>query len=199
MATIQAVKRAGTGKGVARKLRVEGRLPAVVYGSGQPNLNLSLEKKEIMTLVAAMGSDLRTSPQTLVVDGKTKIAVLVRDMQRNPVTGWPEHLDFLRFDPTKKVEVHVPTHVLDEVESPGVKMGGLLQHVTRELVVHCLAGEIPHSLDVSVAGMEIGQSIHLRDLKLPKGVEVMGDPSLTIVTIVGKQAEESEGGEEASA
>lgn len=197
MATIQATSRAGTGKGVARKLRMQGRLPGVVYGAGQPNLNLTFEKKEIMAIVAAMGSDLKTTPQTLEVDGTTKIAVLMRDLQRNPVTGWPEHLDFLRFDPNKRIEVRVPTHIIGEAEAPGVKMGGLLQHVTRDLLVHCLAGNIPHAFDVSVVGLTIGHSIHLSDLKLPAGVEVVGEPSMTIVTIVGKQAEETEGEESA--
>lgn len=187
MATIQAQNRAGTGKGVARKMRVEGNIPGVVYGGGHPNLSLSLQRKELMAIVASVGSDLKTTPQTLVVDGKTKITVLVRDMQRNPVSGLPEHIDFLRFDATKRIEVRVPIHLHGEAESPGVKMGGMLQHVTRELEVHCLAGNIPHAIDVSVAGLTIGHSIHLNDIKLPAGVEVMGEPGMTIVTIVGNQ------------
>ncbi|MBF0178060.1 MAG: 50S ribosomal protein L25/general stress protein Ctc [Magnetococcales bacterium] len=190
MAQIKAFARSGTGKGVARKLRREGLVPAVVYGAGQENLNISLERKEWNMLMEAEGRALRTHPQHLVLDDGKRVTVLVRSSQRHPVTSVTEHVDFLRFDPMRRIDIMVPVVVKGETESPGVKRGGMVQAIRRELHVQCRADHIPEWIEISVAGLEIGESVHIQDIKLPDGVEVHAEDNFTVAAVVGVQAEE---------
>jgi len=192
MATIMAQSRSGTGKGVARKLRREGRIPAVLYGAGRPNRNLSLHVREWMALVETERTSLRTARQNLVIDRTGRVAVLMRGFQVHPVTGNPIHVDFLRFDPNKMIDVSVPVRLLEEEESPGLKEGGVLQFARRELEVHCRAGDIPNVINLSVADLKIGDAIHIQDVSLPQGVEVLSDTNFTVVAVVGIKAEEVE-------
>ena len=144
-----------------------------------------------------MGSGLKTDRQEMEIEGKGMVPVLLRDAQFHPVHGRVLHADFLRFDAERRVEISVPVVVKDEDKSPGLKRGGILQLVRHNLTVHCKAGAIPHAIEISVDGMEIGDSVHVRDLNLSVGVEAAGDPNATIVAVVGVQAEEvTEGGEE---
>ncbi|MBF0369277.1 MAG: 50S ribosomal protein L25/general stress protein Ctc [Magnetococcales bacterium] len=196
MALIQALSREGLGKEKARHLRKEGRLPAVLYGGDRDNRNLSLELKEWRSVLISEGTNLRTQRQNLVIDGKGRAAVLLRDMQVHPLTGNPIHVDFLRFDPNMQIEVNVPVILEGEEECPGVKIGGMVQQVRRELEVSCRAGDIPDEIRLSLVGMEIGDSIHIEDVELPKGVEVHTDVNFTIVAVVGVKAEEVEETEE---
>ncbi|MBF0285380.1 MAG: 50S ribosomal protein L25/general stress protein Ctc [Magnetococcales bacterium] len=196
MASIQARPRTGTGKGVARALRKEGRIPAVLYGAGKENENLTLPLKEFTLLMAAQGAGLKTDRQEMEIEGQGVVLVLLRDVQFHPVTGKALHADFLRFDADRRVEISVPVVVRNEDKAPGLKRGGILSMVRHQLVVHCKAGVIPHHIEISVEGMDIGDSVHVKELKLPAGVEVAGDQNATIIALVGVQAEEvGEGGE----
>ena len=192
MSNINALSRDGIGKGVARKLRREGRIPANLYGAGRPNLNLSLDGREWMDLVEKNGTTLRTNRQALLVDSQQREVVLLRGFQVHPVTGNPVHVEFMRFDPKQKVEIMVPVVIEGEEKSPGVKEGGMLQTVRHELEVHCLAGDIPNQITISVAHLEIGDVIHIEDIELPPGVEVHTDVNFTIATVVGIKAEQAE-------
>ncbi|MBF0185738.1 MAG: 50S ribosomal protein L25/general stress protein Ctc [Magnetococcales bacterium] len=189
MAVINAKTRYGTGKGVARKLRREGRLPAVLYGAGQPNVNLSLQAKEWEDLLTREKSGLRTHPQELVLDGGSRTMVMMRGYQVHPLSGNAEHVDFVRFDPNQEIEIAIPVHLVGEEKCPGVKAGGVLQVIQRELEIACLAGNVPDFIEVSVASLDIGHSIHIQDVKLPEGVEVRGEEDMTIVTVVAVRAE----------
>jgi large subunit ribosomal protein L25 len=191
MATIKAESREGTGKGVARKMRREGRIPSVLYGGGRDNINLSLNSKEWMDTVEKNGSSLRTQRQTLVID-KAKQMVLLRGFQIHPVSGDPVHVDFMRFNPKQKVEIEVPVNIVGEEECPGIKAGGMLQQVRRELEVQCLAGDIPEGFEISIATMEIGDSVHIEDIEMPEGVVVNTDVNFTILNIQAPVLEEVE-------
>ncbi|MBF0358534.1 MAG: 50S ribosomal protein L25/general stress protein Ctc [Magnetococcales bacterium] len=190
MAIIQAEKREGTGKGVARSMRREGRLPAVLYGGGRDNVNLSVSSKEWMEIVEKNGSSLRTQRQTLVIDKKAQQMVLLRGFQVHPVTGNPVHVDFMRFNPKQKVEVEVPVIIIGEEECPGVKEGGMVEQIRRVLEVQCLAGDIPESFEISIASMEIGDTVHIEDIEMPEGVVVNTDANFTIVNISAPTVEE---------
>ncbi|MEO5340662.1 MAG: 50S ribosomal protein L25/general stress protein Ctc [Magnetococcus sp. MYC-9] len=196
MAVINAKTRYGAGKGVARKLRREGRVPAVLYGGGQPNINLSLDAREWDELVAKEGSGLRTHRQEMLIDNSARSLVLMRGFQLHPLSGNALHVDFTRFDPNQKVDVSVPIHVTDEERCPGVKAGGVLQVVHRELMVSCLAGNVPDFIEVSVSSVEIGHSLHLQDVTLPEGVEVHGETDMTILTVVAVRSEAVDAGAE---
>ncbi|MBF0444951.1 MAG: 50S ribosomal protein L25/general stress protein Ctc [Magnetococcales bacterium] len=191
MATINAEKREGTGKGVARLMRREGNIPAVLYGGGKDNVNLGLNAKEWMEIVEKNGSSLRTQRQTLVI-GSAKQMVLLRGFQTHPVSGDPVHVDFMRFNPKQKVEIEVPVVLLGEDVCPGVKEGGMVELIRRALEVQCLAGDIPESFEISIAAMEIGDTIHIEDIEMPEGVVVNTEVNFTIVNISAPVIEEVE-------
>lgn len=201
MANIVAERRDGTGKGVARQLRREGRIPAVLYGKGMPALSISLELQAWRRILETEASTIRTQPQQFTLVGGSRQLVLLRDMQVHPVTGIPQHVDLMRFDPEREIEIEVPVHLLDEDQCPGVKRGGMMQQIRHELEVKCKAGDIPESIDISVAELDIGDAIHLSDVKLPEGVEVHSDADFTIATVVGVKDEsvESEDADESAA
>lgn len=188
MANITAELRDGTGKGVARKLRVNGQFPGVIYGAGQPNQNIVLMQKEMVRVLQAEGDHLHVGRHELQLGGRKEV-VLVRDVQFHPVNGLPLHIDFLRYDPNKEVEVDVPVHVVGEGASAGIKRGGMAQLAVHSLPVRCKASAIPEVIEVSVAALDIGDAVHLKDLTLPAGVEVATEENFTVVAIVGVKAE----------
>ncbi|MBF0181007.1 MAG: 50S ribosomal protein L25/general stress protein Ctc [Magnetococcales bacterium] len=196
MATIQAQSRAGLGTGNARQLRRSARLPAILYGGTGENSTLSLDLKEWLKLLETEGSALRTHRQELLIDGDQKVAVLMRDYQIHPVSGLPLHVDFMRFDPSRVIHVNVPVHVVDEAKSPGIKLGGILELIRKDLEVQGRADLIPDAIEVSVANLDIGDSIHMQDIQLPDGVEIPADENFTILTVVGVHGEAAEGGVE---
>lgn len=189
MAIINAASRDGAGKGVARKLRREGRVPAVLYGGGVANVNLSLDAKEWSMLLLKEQSALRTNRQNMIIDGHRRAPVLMRGLQTHPLTGNVTHVDFTRFDPNQQIEINVPVHISGEEECPGIKEGGVMQIVRRELEVNCLAKNVPNSIEVSIAELSIGDSIHIDDIALPEGAEVRRDVNFTVVAIVAVKAE----------
>lgn len=190
MAVIRSRTRDGVGKGVARQLRRDGRIPGVLYGAGGKNFNLSLDTNFWVKLLETDGHNLRTRPSTLVVDGEDRpSAVLLRDMQVDPVTDTPLHIDLLRFDPERELDIEIPVVVTGEEESPGVKIGGVVNLVRHNLEVHCKAKNIPEEIVISVATFNIGDVLHINDITLPDGVEVISDVNFTIATIIGAQAE----------
>ncbi|MBF0622759.1 MAG: 50S ribosomal protein L25/general stress protein Ctc [Magnetococcales bacterium] len=190
MATIDAISRDGTGKGVARRLRAAGKIPGVLYGGSRKNLNFAIEVTEWAKLMDRVGGNLRIKPQKLIVDGEDrKAAVLLRDMQVHPVSGNVMHIDLLRFDAEKELDIEVPIVVSGEDKCPGLKRGGIIQLVRHELEVHCKAKDIPESINVSVAGFDIGDVLHIEDVELPSGVEVITDINFTLVSVVGVKGE----------
>ncbi|OSM04254.1 50S ribosomal protein L25/general stress protein Ctc [Magnetofaba australis] len=190
MATFEAQLRTGTGKGVARKMRVTGEIPGVVYGAGQENKNLILNRKDFTMTLIGEGENLLTHIHDLVIDGASE-KVLVRGLQKHPVTDAWEHVDFLRFNATKRIFVKVPVHIVDEEGAPGLKRGGIVQTVRHELEVQCPAGSIPESIDVSVGALDIGESVHINDITLPEGVKVFTTANFTIAAMVGVKGEEA--------
>jgi len=193
--------RDATGKGVARKLRAAGRIPAVVYGRGTESRAISVDPKALVQLLQKGGAGMNTLIE-LSVDGTAK-TVLVKELQRDPVRGRPLHTDFYLVDLDQKVEVSVPIHLIGRPE--GVELGGILDHPLREIELECLPRAIPESIDVDVSALDVGDSIHVRDLELPEGVSVQSDVNLAVASVVAPVAveepvaEEVEEGEEAVA
>ncbi len=193
--------RDATGKGAARKLRAAGRIPAVVYGRGTESRAISVDPKALVQLLQKGGAGMNTLIE-LSVDGTAK-TVLVKELQRDPVRGRPLHTDFYLVDLDQKVEVSVPIRLTGR--APGVELGGILDHPLREIELECLPRAIPESIDVDVSALEVGDSIHVRDLELPEGVSVQSDVNLAVASVVAPVvveepvAEEVEEGEEAVA
>jgi len=169
--TINAETRTDLGKGASRRLRHEAKIPAIVYGSGDP-ASLTIDLREIRPHVA--NEAFYASIVSLKIDGKkTAEKVIVRDIQHHPFKVDVMHIDFQRVDAKKKMNMHVQLHFIGEEISPGVKSGGQVNHVVNEVEVTCLPKDIPEFIEVDISAMETGDSIHLTELKVPKGVELI--------------------------
>lgn len=187
---LKAEARERVGKGSARELRRNGKIPAVIYGNKQPPLAIVVPYKEIFYKIH--GGGFMTTVATIDVDGK-KIQVLPKDYQLDPVRDFPMHVDFLRVTKSTEVNVQVPVHFINEEKSPGIKRGGVLNIVRHEVEFHCHADSIPDAITVDLSGTELGDSIHISAVKLPKGVSpVINDRDFTIATIAAPAALKSE-------
>jgi large subunit ribosomal protein L25 len=187
---LMAQPRNRTGKGAARDLRRNSMVPAVIYGDKKDPLPIAVPAKELTTRVHAGG--FLTTIATIDVDG-VKHQVLPKDYQTDPVRDFITHVDFLRISKNSRVVVDVPVHFLNEDASPGLKRGGVLNIVRHEVELECSAMEIPEFLEVDLTGRDIGSSIHISHVKLPKGTKpTITDRDFTIATIAGSSAMKSE-------
>jgi large subunit ribosomal protein L25 len=184
--------REGTGKGVARKLRAAGRIPGIFYGKKQTSVSISLESRELRRLLERSEAGMNTLIDLKVsgggeIDGKT---VLVRDLQRDPVRGEFLHADFYAVDLQHSIDVRVPIHITGRAQ--GVELGGILDHALRELDLECLPTSIPREILVDVSALDVGDSLHVRDLELPEGVTLKSDPDLSVISVVSPSKMEEE-------
>ncbi len=191
---LKGTRREKLGKGGARKARAAGEIPGVLYGHGETPVAVAVGSREFD--VALRGHKGGNAIVSLSVAG-TEYTALVRDVQYDPVTHHILHLDFQHISLTETIEVSVPVHLTGL--PVGVKdAGGILEPITRELEVRCLPTAIPASIDVDVAALNIGDSIHVRDLQLGT-LEVLTDPDTTIATVVPPSVVEEKPAEEAAA
>lgn len=168
--TLQAQVRADKGKGASRRLRrQQDQVPAILYGDDKTPVMLSVSHKD---LVKCLDSEaFYSSIITLNLDGQAH-KVLLRDLQRHPAAPIVLHADFQRVSGTRKIHMRVPLHFINEESCVGVKQqGGAISHNMTELDVSCLADDLPEFIEVNLAAVEVGQVLHISDLKLPKGVE----------------------------
>lgn len=199
---LKASAREKVGKGAARALRAKGLVPAVIYGGKEPALPIVLPYKEVFQHIYAGG--FLTKIVTIEVDGK-KIRTLPKDFQLDVVKDKPLHVDFLRVSKDTLVNVQVHVQFINEESSPGLKRGGVLNIVRHEVEVFAPVDEIPDHIVVDLAGSELGDSIHISAVTLPKGVKpTITDRDFTIATIAApaglksdEAGEEAEGEEEA--
>ena len=167
--SINAVKRDVKGTGASRRARRAGNVPGVVYGGGQAAVNLSLNHKELF--LQFRHEAFHASILDLILDGK-KESVLLRDFQMHPVRNTIQHIDFQRVSANEKVHVRIPFHFMHEDTAPGVKIGGgIVAHIMTEAEVSCLPKDLPEFIEVDVGALELGDSVHLSQITLPKGVE----------------------------
>jgi len=165
---INAVIRDLKGTGASRRLRRAGTVPGVVYGGGKDALSLEINYKELF--LQFRHEAFHASVLTLIIGGK-KESVLLRDFQMHPVRNTIQHIDFQRVSATEKIHVKVPFHFINGDIAPGVKTGGgIVAHVLTEADVSCLAKDLPEFVEVDLSELEIGHSVHLSQIKLPKGV-----------------------------
>jgi large subunit ribosomal protein L25 len=179
---LAAVTRSGTGKGAARSVRREGRVPAVIYGGGVKPEPISVDYKDVNKFIYA--GHFLTSIFELEIEGR-KERVLPRDYQLDVVTDRAVHVDFLRLAPGSRVRIGVPVHVANREASPGLKKGGAVNLVLHTVEVMAPADDIPESITIDLTGMDFHDSVHVSALKLPEGCRPLsGTAELTVVTIV---------------
>jgi large subunit ribosomal protein L25 len=185
---LRVERRTGTGKGVARGLRRQGQIPAILYGEGEP-ISLTADPK---VLLRALGTEAGENVilNLTIVDGKdfTRKA-MVKEVQVDPVTGKPLHADFLAISMERPIEVEVPVEVAGVPE--GVKeKGGILDQILREIRVRCLPVAIPDRIGLDVSSLDIGDVLHVSDLPIPEGVELLTDREQAVVMVAAPAVEE---------
>jgi large subunit ribosomal protein L25 len=187
---IKANARARAGKGAARQVRRDGKVPGVIYGNNQEAETISLDRNEILKTVQR-GKFLSTVFD-ISVDGKM-LRVIPREVQVDPVKDLPIHVDFQRVDAASRIRVNVPCRFINEGLSPGLKRGGVLNIVRHQIEVTCPVEKIPPYFEFSLEGLEIGRSVHISAIKMPEGVKpTILDRDFTVATIAGAKAEEEE-------
>jgi large subunit ribosomal protein L25 len=194
---LPAELRERAGKGASRALRREGRVPAVIYGGNEDPVTIHVEEKLLVKQL--MTGHFFNSIIVLEVGGKT-LRTLPKDVALHPVTDRPMHADFLRISADSTVHVEVPVVFTNEEASPGIKRGGVLNIVRHELELVCHPELIPHEIQIDLTGREVGDSIHISSVALPKGsASAITDRDFTIATIVAPSSLKSEEGEAAEA
>jgi large subunit ribosomal protein L25 len=187
--TLSAETREQVGKGASRLLRREGRVPAVIYGNKQDPASIHVNERELMKLL--MTGHFMNS--VVMINGER---TLPKDVAFDPVSDRPVHVDFLRISEHATVTVNVPIIFADEEESPGIKRGGVLNIVRHELELVVDAAEIPDDVTISLKGVDVGESIHISAVTLPKGAKsAITDRDFTIATVVAPSALKSTEGD----
>jgi len=204
---VVAEARADEGKGASRRLRrLEGKMPAVIYGGDKPAQSLTLIRKDFEHMLeneACFSSILEVQ-----VAGESHNAI-IKDIQRHPAKGFPTHADFLRVRMDQPIKVNVPLHFINEEQCAGVKLGGgMIQKQATDIEVQCLPKDLPEFLEVDMLAVELGQIVHLSDITLPAGVtstalELGEDHDLAIASVIAprgtKEADAEEAGEASAA
>ena len=198
---IVARKRETQGTGAARRLRRQGRVPGIVYGGEKDALNIELDHKDLY--LNLRNERFHASILTLEVAG-AKEQVLLRSVSMHPYRPQVQHVDFQRVLKNKKLHMKVPLHFVNAEKSPGVKdQAGVVSHVLNELDITCFPDDLPEFIEVDLGGLSVGNSVHARQLALPKGVDVNlskeEDPVVATVVVPALITEEEEAAQAAAA
>jgi large subunit ribosomal protein L25 len=178
-----------TGKGICRRLRVAGRIPAVVYGKGMESVTVSVATRELSEAIAGEGG--RNHILTLKCAGDLNgQAVIVADMLQDCLKGTPRHVDLHRINLADKVKVHVKLKLVGT--AAGAKAGGFVDFALHEIEVECLPVHIPEQINIDVTELVIGHSIHVSDIVAPIGSVILSDPNAAVVSILGRKGGEAE-------
>jgi large subunit ribosomal protein L25 len=180
------------GKNACRRLRAEAKIPAVIYGKGMDSVAVVVNRKELENAIAGEGgiNNLITLKGAGEFDGKF---VIVADLTRNCLKGKMLHVDLHQVNLLDKVKVKVPVSISSVAK--GVKDGGIQDIIMHEIEIECLPTQIPEHVEVDVSNLEIGESLHVSDLRLAPGMKVLDDPTAAIVNILGKAKEAEEAAE----
>lgn len=183
---LKAELREGFGKGPSYRLRQKGFIPAVYYGHGETNLHLSVDERDLLKAVSGVRGI--NQLMKLTINGKGSFNVLLKAFQAHPIKRNFTHADFIHVDLNQKIHVKVPIKIVGK--AAGIKEGGILEHMTRELDVFCFPNKIPNSIDVDVSELAIGQNLHLNDIKLPDGVDPTNKLNVVIAAVIVQKEEE---------
>ena len=193
MATIQLdlKKRTKTGKGSARRLRSMGMLPVIVYGPEISPIMLSIDYKQLEKILRGKSAESIIFDLRVDSNGKKySKRVMIKEIQKDPVTRDYLHVDFYEISMEKELEVDVPVYL---VNTPiGVSEGGILEHIRRELKILCMPENLVDKIEIDVSGLDVGQSIHIGDISFPPGLKSIEDENLTIATVVAPAIEVEE-------
>lgn len=196
---LDAQVRTDLGKGASRRLRHEDKVPAILYGGEEAPVALTLEHNKVIQ--AQEFEAFYSHVLTLNIEGK-KVEALVKDMQRHPYKPKVTHIDFQRVIAGQELHTNVPLHFVNEAKCAAIKAGGIAEHHVAEIEITCLPKDLPEFIEVDLAGVEMGHTLHLSDLTLPAGVKSVelakGDESHNLAVVTVKPAPKAAAAEEAS-
>jgi len=185
---MRAEVREEIGKGLVRKLRVKGLIPAIFYGPRSKSIPLVIDPKELAkALQTEAGENVLIDLEIRKGDQSDRKVVMVKDLQIDPLQRTTLHTDFYEVTMDEMVTVEIPIHLVGKPE--GTKMGGILEQIRRVVEIQCLPGDIPKGIEVDVSSLKIGDSIHVLDLKVEKA-KILSDTNFTIATVVPPAVEE---------
>lgn len=167
---LNAESRTDTGKGASRRLRRTGKIPAIMYGGNKDPESLTLNHNEV---IRNLENEAFYSHILTVNVGGSKTRAVLRDLQRHPSKPFVQHMDLQRVSEAEKLRMNVPLHFIGEEDAPGVKAGGMVSHEIIEVEIECLPRDLPEYVEVDVSGLDIGDSLHLSDLKMPEGAVLL--------------------------
>ena len=167
---LNAEPRTDTGKGASRRLRHTGKIPAIMYGGNKDPESLTLDHNEV---IRNLEHEAFYSHILTVKVGGSETRAVLRDLQRHPSKPFVQHMDLQRVSESEKLRMHVPLHFSGEDIAPGVKAGGMVSHEIIEVEVECLPKDLPEYIEVDISGMDVGESLHLSDLKMPEGAVLL--------------------------
>ncbi len=170
--TLNAAARQNIGKGASRRLRREqDQVPAIVYGAGQTPTPITLDHNTLLKTLE--NHAFYSSILTLAIDGKEE-SVVLKDLQRHAYKPKVLHMDFQRIRENEKIHMTVPLHFINEAAAPGVKAGGMISHLLTEVEIRCFPRNLPEFINVDMSAIELDQTLHLSDLKISEGIELVG-------------------------
>ncbi|MDQ6981953.1 MAG: 50S ribosomal protein L25/general stress protein Ctc [Mariprofundus sp.] len=179
---IEAELREETGRSATRRLRRAGKLPGIIYGGGKPDIAITMNYNTVSNLLAE--EQFHTSMLEVKVKGsRGKNSVLLKDSQWDPVMDTATHLDFFRVSGKDTITMDVPVIAINYENAPGIVKGGLIDTVRHSLEITCRADSIPDQIEVDCADMEIGDTVHIEDITLPEGAEVLHDVNFTVLNL----------------
>jgi len=195
--TLEVTRRETTGKEVAKKLRRDGKVPAVVYGGHREPVAITVDRKAVSELIQKSEHGIRSVFLLRMAGSDQQRHAMIKELTIDPISRRMTHIDFVRVVMDEKVKVTVPVHTTGTAK--GVKEGGLLDFQIRELHVECLPNQIPDTIDVDITELGGHDYFRIKDLKLPEGVRVLDDPERVVVGVTYARAEVSEATAEATA
>jgi large subunit ribosomal protein L25 len=190
-----AESREKSGTGSSRELRRNGKIPGIVYGNNEKELQIALPLNQFNT--EYQKGSFRTKLVELTLNGKN-ITVIPKEVQVHKVTDIPQHVDFIRVSKDTTVKIAVSVRIINEDKAPGIKRGGVVNIVHRNIDLLCHPSNIPHHIELDISGLEIGHSLHINDVKLPEGVVPADKSNFTVVSIAGRTAEDEKATEAAT-
>jgi len=191
--TLNVIKREKTGKEICKKLRKEGLIPAIVYGPHIQSLPIAVKSNELESILIKHKGETILFNLQLTNGEPSKIQAILKEYQTHPVTDKIIHIDFLAIHEKETITIDVP---LEFIGKPvGISKGGILEILLHELTIECLPSKIPDKITVDISHLDIGDVLHVKDIKVPEGIRVLDDPEETVVTILTEEKEEGAEGE----
>lgn len=199
---LTVTKRDTAGKGPARRLRSQGKMPAVLYGAEQAPVSLIVDMRELDRVIRTSSTQQVFINLTIEKENADARTVMIKDLQVDPVSCGFLHADFYQIALDRKIRVMVP--VVTTGQSKGVELGGILQVVRHELEIYCYPKHVPDAIEIDISELDVGESIHLSEIPLQEGIEIPAETNFTVVTVVSptrpeeaeEEAEEAEAAEE---